>query len=117
METIRKIKITEIVGDVICVASEDGEAVYNELYTALDEGCPVILSFEGVEVMTSAFLNAAVGRLYKDHSAEEIDSCLRTEFPDSYYGYLLERVRKNAIAFYADPERFRESLRWISDDE
>ena len=42
METIRKIKITEIVGDVICVASEDGEAVYNELYTALDEGCPVM---------------------------------------------------------------------------
>ncbi len=116
METIRKIIITEIIGDGICVASEDGEAVYNELHPALNEG-PVILSFEGIEVMTSAFLNAAVGRLYKDHSAEEIDSCLRTECPDNYYAYLLDRVRKNAIAYYDDPEKFRESLRGILDDE
>lgn len=105
MKTIRKIIITEIIGDGICVASEDGKAVYNELHPSLNEGCPVILSFEGVEVMTAAFLNAAVGRLYKDHSAEEIDSCLRTECPDSYYGYLLERVRKNAVAFYAGQEK------------
>ena len=117
METIRKIIITEIIGDGICVASEDGKAVYNELHPSLNEGCPVILSFEGVEVMTSAFLNAAVGRLYKDHSAEKIDSCLRTEYSDSFHGYLLERVKRNAIAYYADPEKFRESLRGILDDE
>ena len=116
METIRKIIITEIIGDGICVSSEDGEAVYNELHPALNGG-PVILSFEGVEVMTSAFLNAAVGRLYKDHSAEKIDSCLRTEYSDSFHGYLLERVKRNAIAYYADPEKFRKSLQGILDDE
>ena len=111
------IMIKKIVGDGICVASEDGESVYNELSSALDGENAVTLSFEGVEIMTSAFLNAAIGRLYKDHSAEEIGRRLTTECLDKFHENLLERVKNNAIAYYSDPEKFKESIREILDDD
>lgn len=111
------IVVRKIVGDGICVASEDGESVYNALSSAWNGGNAVTLSFNGVEIMTAAFLHAAVGRLYKDHSAEEVGRRLTTEGLDKFHENLLERVKDNAIAYYSDPEKFKESLRGILDDE
>ena len=39
------ITMFEVVGSSLCVASGDGQKVYDRLSEALKEGCPVVLSF------------------------------------------------------------------------
>jgi len=58
------IQIASLVGSNLCIASDDGEKVHDAIVAALRNGKKVRLSFEGVEDLTSAFLNTAVGQLY-----------------------------------------------------
>ena len=52
------IKVFEIVGSKLCVASSDGQKVHDQIAVALKAGKQVRLSFSDVESLTSAFLNA-----------------------------------------------------------
>jgi hypothetical protein len=66
------LRLVEIVGSGLCVASDDGLKVYTLIKERLDAGTPTVLSFAGVEVLTSAFLNAAIGQLYGTLHEEHI---------------------------------------------
>ena len=57
-ENIR-ISMFEVVGGPFCVASDDGQKVYEHLDTALKAERDVILSFRNVTALTGAFLNVA----------------------------------------------------------
>ena len=71
LEDIR-ISVFGVVGSPLCVASGDGQKVYDRLDTALKANRGVTLSFHNVTVLTSAFLNAAIGQLYGTFSEEQI---------------------------------------------
>jgi len=75
METIQ-IKIYSITGSEFCVEAEDGEKVFMLIYKALKEKKKVELSFQNVELLTTAFLNSAIGKLYKDFTEQEIKALL-----------------------------------------
>ena len=57
------ISVRWLVGSA-CGLSEDGNKLYDHIATALRNDKKVVLSFDGVEVLTSCFLNNAIGRLY-----------------------------------------------------
>jgi hypothetical protein len=57
-----KLNIFAIVGDPFCVAAEDGEKVLNQIRTGFKGKKKITLSFQNVEMLTSAFLNTAVGK-------------------------------------------------------
>lgn len=108
-ETI-KINITDVTGSNICVSTEDGAAVNEKLNIAWDQDKRIELDFQGVDLLISAFLNSAIGRLVKEHSIEEIKSriCFRGLSKDDEQ--LIERVLVNAKAYYADPDKFKRAL-------
>ena len=54
----------KFVGAPLCVASNDGQKVYDRIAAALKADQHVALSFHEVTTLTDAFLNAAVGQLY-----------------------------------------------------
>ena len=58
-----KISIFEVVGSHLCVATSDGQKVYDRLNTALKTNHQVVLSFYNITTLTLAFLNAAIGQL------------------------------------------------------
>lgn len=66
------LSLLEIVGSPLCVASEDGQKVHDRISRAMREEKTVIVSFLNVTSLTPAFLNAAIGQLYGEFSAEEI---------------------------------------------
>jgi len=101
------VSVFEIVGSPLCVASDDGQKVYERLALALKEERSVTLSFLNVTGLTSAFLNAAIGQLYGVFSEEHIRARLqvRDMQPDDLL--LLKRVVDTAKAYFKDPERFR----------
>jgi len=86
----------EIVGSSFCVASGDGQKVYDRLSRALENDRHVTLSFHNVSALTSAFLNAAIGQLYGIFSAEKIRSLLKVEHIEQDDLALLKRVVDNA---------------------
>ncbi|MBI5141719.1 MAG: STAS-like domain-containing protein [Nitrospirae bacterium] len=100
------LSIFEIVGSPICVASGDGQKVYDRLAATLKEGLNVTLSFHNITILTSAFLNAAIGQLYGSFSEEQIRSMLtvRDMQPDDLA--LLKRVVETAKLYFKDPKKF-----------
>ena len=101
-----KISVFGIVGRPLCVASDDGQKVYERLNTALEADRKVVLSFHNVTTLTSAFLNAAIGQLYGTFSEKRIRDLLKVEDMDQDDLALLKRVVDNAKLYFKDPKRF-----------
>lgn len=112
-----KISIFEVIGSPLCVASGDGQRVYERLASVLREGRSVVLSFYNVSTLTSAFLNAAVGQLYGEFSEERIRELLKVQDVQSDDLELLKRVVDTAKQYFKDPQKFDQVLRDELGDE
>ena len=93
------LQLTEIVGASLCVASADGQKVFEQVATALKDGQAVKLSFLNVENLTSAFLNAAVGQLYGNFP----EDLIRHSLSVSEDLALLRRVVETAKLYFKSP--------------
>lgn len=101
----------EIVGGPLCVASNDGQKVYDRLTAALKADRQVVLSFHRITTLTAAFLNAAIGQLYGTFSEKQIRSRLKVKDVESDDLALLKRVVDNAKLYFKDPQRFDQVIR------
>lgn len=112
-----ELSIYEIVGSPLCVASEDGQKVYERIEAALKEGQSVTASFQNVTSLTSAFLNAAIGQLYGSFSEDEIRARLRVQDMEPDDRALLKRVVDTAKEYFKDPQRFDRAVEEVLGDE
>lgn len=105
------ISVFAVVGSPYCVASGDGEKVFELLANGLREGKSVVLSFRNVTALTSAFLNAAVGQLYGVIPESRIPQLLSVEdiAPDDEE--LLRRVVETAKEYFKDPDKYEAAVR------
>ena len=111
------LSVFEIVGNSLCVASDDGQKVFNRLDVALKEGQNVTLSFRNVTTLTSAFLNAAIGQLYGTFTEDQIRSLLKVQDMQQDDLALLKRVVETAKHYFKDPARFEQAVRETLGDE
>lgn len=111
-----KIKVFEVVGDELCVASSDGEKLYRRIHPFLKRGKKIVLSFSNISTITSAFFNSSIAPLYGDFDAELIRDSIVLEDMTDDDKLLLKRVADNAKRYYKDPEAYeREMLEAIKD--
>lgn len=110
MQKPTTILIFEIVGNPICVASNDGQKVYDRLYAILKSGRNVSLSFRNISTLTSAFLNAAIGQLYGVFSEDQIRSQLKVIEMEKDDQALLRRVVETAKQYFKDPKTFEQAI-------
>ena len=111
------LSLYEIVGSPLCVASDDGQKVFQRVAAALKEGQNVTLSFRNVSALTSAFLNAAIGQLYGAFSEEQIRSLLKVQDMEQDDLALLKRVVETAKQYFKDPKQFDRVVRETLGDE
>ncbi|MFA5519723.1 MAG: STAS-like domain-containing protein [Spirochaetota bacterium] len=104
------ISVFNIVGNPFCVDAEDGEKVYSLLKKALNEDQKIKISFQNVEMLTSAFLNTAIGQVYRDFKEDIIKSNLSVEYLSPEDMALLKRVNSTAKLYYKNPERMQNSI-------
>ncbi len=71
-----QVKIKEILGSDSALTPSSGELVYNILENEISSKKSISLDFNGIEIITSAFLNSAIGRLYSKYSSEDLNSLL-----------------------------------------
>lgn len=112
--TIRTLDVT---GNNLAVSAEDGQLVHDKVAPLLREGRAVRLSFQGIDTMISAFLNAAIGQLYGEFSEGEIRERFSVVEMAPEDLVLLKRVVENAKSYFRDPERYRKAVEPLSEDD
>ena len=109
MNEIITLPVFQIVGSPLCVASDDGEKVYERIRKAIRQGRSVALSFLNVTSMAPTFLNVAIGQLYGEFSEEEIRAKLTVKDMEPDDLVLLKRVVETAKAYFKNPELHRKA--------
>jgi hypothetical protein len=109
------INVANVIGDVYGVEADEGQKMYALVKKAFAEDHKVVLSFLNIEMLTPAFLNTAVGQLYKDYSEEKIKENLRVENISTSGKVILKRVVDTAKLFYKDPETFQKLQKRIDE--
>lgn len=111
------ISIFEVVGSPLCVASGDGQKVYERIAATLRESINVAISFHNISTLTSAFLNAAIGQLYGEFSEKQIRALLKVQDMQPDDMALLKRVVETAKEYFKDPQKFDQAVRDEFGDE
>lgn len=109
METVR-INVVNVIGDVFGVEADDGQKVFDLIIKVFDDKKRVYLSFENIEMLTTAFLNTAVGQLYKDYSESFIRANLEVADLSDSGKIALKRVVETAKLYYRDPDALGKSI-------
>jgi hypothetical protein len=103
------ITVFEIVGE-FAVAADDGQKLY-ELITDLLSGHEHIdLEFNRVRVVATPFFNAAIGRLLKHVSPEDLYKRVSFKHLSSVGQQVLAKVVENAKQYYHGDPAAREAL-------
>lgn len=100
------VHVYDIIGGPLCVSAEDGQRLFEKVAPLLRKGNPVELSFERVDTMISAFLNAAIGQLYGELEEETIDKLLSVSHIAADDEEMLQHVIENAKAYFRTPVEF-----------
>lgn len=115
-----EIDVAALVGSRICVAMTDGDCVYEAIHAALARGQSVVLSFQGVENLSTAFMWAAIGRFLETCSKASFMERVRVKDQDYHKRAFFDRVLRNAETFYKNPDFIRRMLKedlGLDDDE
>lgn len=67
-----KLNVKDIIGNTIAMSTDDGKKLFNELYKNIKDSKKVELSFDGIDMLISHFLNEAVGKLYEKFKDWEV---------------------------------------------
>lgn len=104
------IKVRNVIGDSYGIEAKDGKEIFSLIVKAFKEKNKVVLSFEGMEILMTAFLNVAVGQLYRDYSEAFIKKNLSVDNISDSGIASLKRVVSTAKLYYKDPEALRRSI-------
>ena len=111
------VRVFDIAGGPICVSAEDGQRIHDKIAPLLREGKKVALSFEQVDTLISAFLNAAIGQLYGEFPEERIRELLSVRDMEQDDLVVLQRVVENAKTYFKEPEKFDQAWKEEVGDE
>jgi len=70
------ITIFEEVGGNSAISVEDGTNIFRKIDSAISQGLSVQLDFQNIDLIITAFLNAAIGQLYSKYSSDELNQKL-----------------------------------------
>lgn len=112
-----RISIFEQIGSSASVSSEDGEVLYGRILKGLEEkDVQVILDFNNIELITSTFLNAAIGQLYNKYDSPFLRARLKVKNMAGEDLELLKKVVVRAKEYFKDKERFDASIKEALED-
>lgn len=105
-----KIKIDDFVTLNQGITSEEGQPIYQKIVDGLSRNEDVTLDFEGMTFLTTAFLNVAIGTLYRDYTSEQLQTRLYIVNANDETIARIKKVTDNAKAFYSDEDKFNQTV-------
>ena len=111
------VRVYDIVGGPLCVSTEDGQRLHDKILPLLEAGTPLVLSFERVDTLISAFLNAAIGQLYGELPEDRLRELLSVRDLGEDDRVILKRVVDNAKLYFKHSREFDRAWREELGDE
>ena len=99
-----EIIIHSFVGTTFCSSGEDGQKLFNTINKFIEQKTQVELSFENITVLTSSFLNPAIGKLYKEYTSEELNTYLKITNISEDDLIILKNTIETAKQYYENPK-------------
>jgi hypothetical protein len=87
--------VKDIISSTVAISNTAGLKAFDTVQKYVSSGQEVILSFAGIENLTSAFCNAVVGKLYMQFGEKHIDSLVK--FADVDNEVWQEKIRTAKI--------------------
>ena len=108
---MKNIIIQEIIKGDIAVSTSDGDLIYNLINDYLKNHKTINVDFKGISIMTTAFLNAAIGQLYSNplYSDDFLNKHLHLKNVEKEDRILFSEVVKRAKEYFKDKDRFEDS--------
>lgn len=113
-----EIKIFDVVEGKNAVSMILGDKLYQIIKSELDKHTDekIELDFSQIEVCASPFLNASIGYLFKDYSKEIIQAKISLTNIDDRDKSLVNKVIKNAIYQYENPNQYKQLIENIENE-
>lgn len=98
------IDVNTVIKSDIAVSPAKGDILYNVIKKSIQQEGKIQLDFGNVEQLTTAFLNNAIGNLYKNFTSEELNKNIKVVGLDELDKYLLTKVINRAKMNIEDQE-------------
>lgn len=95
-----RINIVENIESEYAVSPEDGDKIYCRISEKISKKEIIVIDFEGVDIVTTAFLNNAIGRLYNEFNREQLNTYIKFENISENDLFLLKKVIERAKITY-----------------
>ena len=102
--------ISEVIDATTAIAPSKGESVHERIKNAIEKKETVYLDFRGMELMTTAFLNSAIGQLYSEFKSDVLKDFLKIKWISKSDAVLLKKVTDTAKLYFANPDDFEGSI-------
>ncbi len=105
------IDIKDFINSGFAVSTDDGDKIFHMLNESFSKEEEVTLNFQGVTLMTTAFLNAAIGQLYgnNEYSSDFLNKNITLKNVQDQDVHLFSLVVKRAKEYFADKEGFEKN--------
>jgi hypothetical protein len=98
------VNVFEKIGSTAAVSSADGELLFKLIAKALKNKAKVVLDFKNIELITSTFLNAAIGQLYGFFDDSDLKKQVSVTNMANDDLALLKKVVERAKEYFEDRE-------------
>lgn len=106
---IKQLRIQDIINRETAVSSDDGEIVYHDIVLCIQNNSIAELDFSGITILTTAFLNSAIGQLYNTYSSDQLNNTLRLKNVADEDKILFKKVIERAKEYFANKKGFEDS--------
>ena len=103
------LKIAKEINNSLAVSSDDGDELFHKINSLIQKKQVVELDFSGIDVMTSAFLNAAIGQLYNSFTSDQLNKQLKLVRVVKEDISLIKKVIERAKEYFANRKGFENS--------
>ncbi|WP_312338569.1 STAS-like domain-containing protein [Sphingobacterium sp.] len=104
------LKVVDVIGSQVALSPEPGYKLYKEIRDKIRQRENVVLDFIEVKILSTAFLNSAIGRLYSDFNSDQLNDSLRIVNLADEDMSLLIRVIKRAKEYFKDKDSFDKKM-------
>ncbi|OQA01796.1 MAG: hypothetical protein BWY70_00249 [Bacteroidetes bacterium ADurb.Bin408] len=94
------INILNETGSNLAVTQQSGQLVFDKINKALTRGLIVNIDFLNIELITPAFLNAAIGQLYSKYSSNELQEKIKLQNVLQDDLGLFQKILNNAKVYF-----------------
>ncbi len=112
-----RVSIFEKIGTNSAVSSESGDSIFALIKKGLDNNANVTLDFLNIELITSAFLNAAIGQLYSEFTGEQLNKSLKIENLMPEDANILKKVISRAKEYFKNKADLNAAIKDAFNDE